>query len=92
MSQRGADRRLRLPDQYGGFTKFTMVHPLPAGALMGFFIGVWAWVLILPLVTAVDVGVVVWAIHYFCWRNGGPLRKRVVRDYDYDGRLRALDQ
>ncbi len=92
MSQRGADRRLRLPDQYGGFTKFTMAHPLPAGALMGGFIGIWAWVLTLPLVTVVSLGVVAWAIHYFFWRSGGPLRKRVERDYDHDGRLRVLDE
>lgn len=92
MSQRGADRRRKLPDQYGGFTKFTMLHPLWAGALIGCFIGIWASVLSLPLATVVTVAVVAWAIHYFCWRSGGPLRRRVERDYDNSGRLRALDE
>ena len=59
---------------------------------MGSFIGVGALVLTLPLVTAVGVAVVVWAIHFFCWRSGGPLRTRVERDYDPDGRRRALNE
>lgn len=69
-----------------------MVHPIPAGALIGCFIGVWALVLTFPLVTAVGVAVVGWAIHFFCWRSGCPLRRRVERDYDQDGLLRALKE
>jgi hypothetical protein len=81
-----------LPDQFGGFTKFTMAHAIQAGALVGCFVGVWALLLTLPVVTAVGLAVFGWAVHYVCWLNGGPLRTRVERDYDPDGRLRALDE
>jgi 4-hydroxybenzoate polyprenyltransferase len=85
LNRRGTD----LPSEYGKFTRLTMSRPAGAGLLVACFIALWAVVLSLPVVTVLLVAAAVFGAHYYCWRKGGPLRKRVDTQYDENGFRRS---
>ena len=67
---------------------FRMRRPLLASLTAGLILGLWVVVLVGRWDTAAVVGALFSAAYFYCYRSGGPLRQRVLREYDESGNHR----